>query len=117
MAGQSSKEGASFSILGIGDVEIKVVFNNVENTLTFRDALHAPDITANLLSISKMDVAGWHAMFGDQRVCFYKGKSEIFGGILKNGLYFVNRSFSMAIPTALTAQSLRSPTNLATWHC
>jgi len=71
MAGQSSKEGASFLILGIGDVEIKVVFNNVENTLTFCNALHAPNITTNLLSISKMDVVGWHAMFRDQRVCFY----------------------------------------------
>jgi len=38
--------------------------------LTFRDALHAPDITANLLSISKMDLAGWDAVFGNGRVRF-----------------------------------------------
>lgn len=58
VVGQSSKEGASFCILGTGNVELRVVFNGSEHILTFKDALHAPDITANLLSISKMDIAG-----------------------------------------------------------
>ena len=94
-----------------------MVFKGVEHTLTFCDALHALDITANLLSISKMDVAGWSAVFGDGHVHFFdKRKVEIFGGVLKNGLYLVHGSFSTVIPTALTACSLQSPTNLNTWH-
>jgi hypothetical protein len=35
---------------------------------------------------------------------------------LKNGLYLIHESFSTAIPTALTACSLKSPTNINIWH-
>jgi hypothetical protein len=117
VVGQSLKEGTSFTILGTGNINFKVLFKGVEHTLTFCDALHAPDITANLLSISKMDLARWSATFGDQRVQFFnKDKLETFGGTLKNGLYLVHGSFNTSIPTALTAHSLRSPVNIETWH-
>jgi hypothetical protein len=117
VVGQSSKEGTNFTILGTGNVELKVVFNGVEHTLTFHDALHAPDIMANLLSISKMDLAGWNAVFGDGRVQFFnKEKVEVFVGTLKNGLYLVNGSFNVSIPTALTARSLQSPADIDVWH-
>jgi len=93
--GQSSKEGTSFTILGSGNVEFKVMFEGRENTLMFHDTLHAPDITANLLSISRMDRAGWSVEFSRGRVRFFnKDKIEVFGGILKNGLYLVQGSFS-----------------------
>jgi hypothetical protein len=117
VVGQSSKEGTSFTILGTGDVELKVTFKESERTLSFRDALHAPDITANLLSISRMDLAGWSTVFGEGRVRFFnKDKLEIFDGVLKNGLYLIHGSFNIAIPTALTARSLQSPVNISTWH-
>jgi hypothetical protein len=56
VVGQSSKEGTSFTVLGTGNVELQVVFKGSEHTLMFCDVLHAPDITANLLSISRMDI-------------------------------------------------------------
>jgi hypothetical protein len=94
-----------------------VVFKGSEHTLMFCDVLHALDITANLLSISRMDITGWSAVFGDRCVRFFnKDKTEIFGGVLKNGLYLIHGSFSTAIPTALTACSLKSPTNINIWH-
>ena len=68
VVGQSSEEGTSFTILGTGNIELKVVFKGKEHTLMFCDALHAPDITANLLSISKMDLAGWNAVFSNGHV-------------------------------------------------
>jgi hypothetical protein len=114
---QSSKEGTSFTVLGTGNVELRVVFKGSEHTLMFHDALHAPDITANLLSISRMDIAGWSAVFGNGRVQFFnKDKTEIFGSVLKNGLYLIHGSFSTAIPTALTAHFLKSPMNINIWH-
>ena len=117
VVGQSSKEGTDFTILGTGNVELRVVFNGTEHTLTFRDALHAPDITANLLSIGKMDLAGWSAIFGKGCVRFFnKEEVEVFRGTLRNGLYLVHGSFSTRVPTALTARSLKSPTGLDTWH-
>jgi hypothetical protein len=35
---------------------------------------------------------------------------------LKNGLYLIHGSFSTATTTALTARSLKSPTNINIWH-
>jgi hypothetical protein len=76
---QSSKEGTSFTILGTGDIEFKVIFQGTKHTLTFHNALHAPNITANLLSISKMDLAGWSAIFRNGHVWFLnQQKSEVF---------------------------------------
>ena len=72
----------------------------------FRDALHAPDVTANLISISKLDLAGWHTVFRDQKVWFFHNKVEVFAGVLKNGMYLVTGSFTVPIPAALTACSL-----------
>jgi hypothetical protein len=115
-AGQSSKEGTNFTVLGMGTVQMKVVYNGLEQTLTFRDALHAPDVTANLISISRLDLAGWDIVFGGRKTRFFKDKKEIFRGILKNGLYLVGGSFISNIPTALTARSLRSPGDIALWH-
>jgi hypothetical protein len=68
LVGQSSKSGASFSVLGFGNVEISIVNNDTRHTLLLKDALHAPDVTANLISISKMDIAGWDAVFGGKKV-------------------------------------------------
>jgi hypothetical protein len=114
---QSSKEGTSFTVLGTGNVELRVVFKGSEHTLMFHDVLHAPDITANLLSISRMDITGWSAVFGNGHVQFFnKDKMEIFSGVLKNGLYLIHGLFSTAIPTVLTACSLKSPTNINIWH-
>ena len=115
-AGQSSKEGTSFTVLGMGTVQIKVIHKGLEQTLTFGNALHAPDVTANLISISRLDLAGWDTIFGGGKVRFFKDKKEIFGGVLKNGLYLIGGSFISKIPTALTARSLRSPGDIALWH-
>ncbi len=51
---------------------------------------------------------GWYDSFKDRH--------EIFTGILKNGLYLITGSLISNIPTALTARSLSSPVDIATWH-
>ncbi|KAJ3759254.1 hypothetical protein EV360DRAFT_82285 [Lentinula raphanica] len=57
--GNSSKKGVSFEILGQGDVDIQVTHQNQLHTLTFHNALHAPSITSNLISLSVLDGLGW----------------------------------------------------------
>ncbi len=116
ITGQSSKLGANFSVLGIGNVEINVVHNQKEHKLTFKDSLHAPDVTANLISISRMDQMGWDVVFGGGKVRFFKDRCEIFTGTLKDGLYLITGSLISNIPTALTARSLSSPVDMSTWH-
>ena len=103
LIGQSSKEGTSFMILGIGNVVIRVINGGKEHTLTFRDALHAPDIMANLISISKLDLAGWHSVFGNRKVQFFHNKTKVFMGELKNGMYLISGSFTVPVLAVLTA--------------
>ena len=74
------------------------------------------DVTANLISISRMDQMGWDVIFGKGQVRFFKDKCEIFTGTLKNGLYLITGSLISNIPTALTARSLSSPVDITTWH-
>jgi hypothetical protein len=117
MIGQSSMVGANFRVLGMGTVEIKAIHDNVEHTLEFTNALHGPDVTANLISISRMDLAGWDVVFGKQRARFFMDRKEVFGGVLKDGLYLVSGSIVSKIPTtALTARSLKSPGDISLWH-
>jgi hypothetical protein len=92
--GQSSMVGANFRVLGVGTVEIKVVHENTEHTLKFTNALHVPDVTVNLISIGRMDLAGWEVLFGKQMARFFMGKQEVFGGVSKDGLYLVGGSLS-----------------------
>lgn len=68
--GLSAKEGTGFHIAGSGNVSIRVIHNGEQNTLTFQDALHAPDISANLISISQLDRLGWTIIFGSRKVKF-----------------------------------------------
>jgi hypothetical protein len=63
-----------------------------------------------------MDNAGWDVVFSQKKVRFFKNKIEIFSGALKGGLYFINGSLIKNQPMALTASSLQSPADLATWH-
>jgi hypothetical protein len=115
---QSSKERTSFTILGSGNIEFKAVFKGGEHTLMFHNATHASNITANLLSISRIDQAGWSIEFGRGCVQFFnKYKIEVFGKILKNRLYLIHGLFSTKVLTTLTAHSLQNPTDIDTWHC
>ncbi|KAJ3768028.1 hypothetical protein FB446DRAFT_707332 [Lentinula raphanica] len=59
--GHSSKKGVQFDILGQGDVDIRIIHNNVAHTLTFQNVFHAPSIASNLISIGLLDKLGWTA--------------------------------------------------------
>ncbi|KAJ3833074.1 hypothetical protein F5878DRAFT_665978 [Lentinula raphanica] len=110
--GNSSKKGVSFEIVGQGDVDVRVIHKNVVHTLTFRNALHAPTIASNLVSISVLDSLGWTMSVGKGHMIFNNpaGK-EVFTGRLVDGLYLMEGSFVGSNPTALTARSLTSPRN------
>ncbi|KNZ72391.1 hypothetical protein J132_03483 [Termitomyces sp. J132] len=116
LTGQSSKEGASFMILGIGNVVIRVIHQGKEHTLVFRDVLHAPTVAANLILISKLNLAGWHTMFGDCKVQFSFNKAKVFMGEMKNGMYLILGSFTVPLLVALAIQSLQSCVDLMTWY-
>lgn len=115
--GLSAKEGTGFHIAGSGNVSIRVIHNREQNILIFRDALHAPDISTNLISISQLDRLGWTIIFGSGKVKFCNPNgNQVFKGLENGGLYLISGSFISNIPTVLVVCLLRSPVPMSIMH-
>ncbi|KAJ7695304.1 hypothetical protein B0H16DRAFT_1351106, partial [Mycena metata] len=56
-------EGSKFRILGTGVVRKTITYMGEKKQLTL-NAIHTPDITFNLVSISKLDASGYSVEFG-----------------------------------------------------
>ncbi|KAJ3986598.1 hypothetical protein F5890DRAFT_1392506, partial [Lentinula detonsa] len=62
---QSSERNTSFQIVGKGTVQKRLWQGDKLITLSFANALHAPDITSDLISIGRRDLLGYHVVFGN----------------------------------------------------
>jgi hypothetical protein len=115
--GQSASKGGHFRIIGHGAVTKTIVSGSLKTTITFRNAVHTPDLIANLVSISKLDEANCWALFGGGGVMFYDiyngQKRTLMTGVGSNGMYLLNVEPQT---NALAALSLVKPTNLEVWH-
>ncbi|PBK76313.1 hypothetical protein ARMSODRAFT_864124, partial [Armillaria solidipes] len=87
-AGTLSKAGAALKIQGISTVALKSTVEGIQNVFTLSKALHCPDISANLISISRLNKEGWFITFRDSQATFVdqKGKPQ-FTATLINDLY------------------------------
>ena len=74
--GQSANKGGQFRIIGHGAVTKTIVSGSLRTTLTFKHAVHTPDLIVNLISISKLDRVNCWVHFGRGGVTFY----DIHGG-------------------------------------
>ncbi|KAF9642706.1 hypothetical protein BDM02DRAFT_3071330, partial [Thelephora ganbajun] len=54
VTGQGAGRGSTFQIIGVGSVHKDVVIDGKRRRIVFRDAVHAPDLAANLASISRL---------------------------------------------------------------
>ncbi|EDR06651.1 retrovirus-related pol polyprotein [Laccaria bicolor S238N-H82] len=115
--GQSANKGGQFRIVGHGAVTKTIISGSLRTTLTFKHAVHTPDLIANLVSISKLDEANCWTLFGGGGVTFYDmhegQKRTLMKGTGNNGMYLLNVE---PLTHALTACSLNKPTSLDTWH-
>ncbi|KAJ3741661.1 hypothetical protein EV360DRAFT_1420, partial [Lentinula raphanica] len=64
-SGQSSEQNTSFEIIGRGKARKILYEGDKEITLTFENALHAPNITSDLISVGRLDQLGYHILFGN----------------------------------------------------
>ena len=62
--GNMAAKGGKFKISGTGRVEKRAVFNGWVILLAFENAIHAPDLNHNLISIGRLDKAGCYLVFG-----------------------------------------------------
>ncbi|KAH9931399.1 hypothetical protein B0H21DRAFT_826005 [Amylocystis lapponica] len=53
--GQAAKKGSEFQIVGVGNISIQVEIDGRKSVVVFQNTMHAPDLAANLLSMSQMD--------------------------------------------------------------
>ncbi|KAI0348940.1 hypothetical protein OH77DRAFT_1382055, partial [Trametes cingulata] len=56
--GNAARRGATFQIVGMGDVQILLRMGGRESVVILKDVLHAPDLAANLISIARIDRGG-----------------------------------------------------------
>ncbi|SJL12629.1 uncharacterized protein ARMOST_16058 [Armillaria ostoyae] len=64
IAGGLSKDGVMFKVEGTGTVAIKTSMNGMDSVVKLERALHCPDISANLISVSRLDKDGWKVVYG-----------------------------------------------------
>jgi hypothetical protein len=107
-------EGSPFRILAMGKVCKTLEYNGVKRVLTF-DAIHTPDIAANLISVAKLDEKGYSVEFGQGHAVFKAPSSAVFmEAKLVNGMYQVD--FEDAGVRAWAAKSRDEPAGKETWH-
>jgi hypothetical protein len=74
--GQPANKGGQFHIIGHGLVTKTIISGTLKMTITFKHAVHTPDLIANLISIGKLNEANCWALFSGGGVTFY----DLYGG-------------------------------------
>jgi hypothetical protein len=78
-----------------GDVSIDLPNGSKTTNVTLKDAFYVPDMTRTLISIGKLDQAGFSAEFGGQKCIIRAPAKKVIAQLpLINGLYKVNEKSS-----------------------
>ena len=85
-----------FYTIGIGDVVIDIPNGESSTLIRLKDALHAPDMGATIVSISRITKAGFSVCFEAQSCKIKDLRDKVIGVIpaSDNGLYKVNRVYA-----------------------
>jgi hypothetical protein len=74
--------GGKFKISETGWVEKRVIFDGHVMSLAFKNAIHAPDLNHNLISIERLDKAGCYSVFGrGGMMCLNHEGKQLLSGI------------------------------------
>ncbi|KAK6984553.1 hypothetical protein R3P38DRAFT_2575719, partial [Favolaschia claudopus] len=104
----NAAEGSKFRILATGTVRKTFTFAGRTKEITF-SAIHSPDITANLISISKLDEKGCAVEFTKGKATFKDRNGVPFmEARLVDGMYRVDFD-AAGVTAAWTARSRASP--------
>src|SRR5271155_70413 len=67
-------DGRTLSAIGIGDLHIEIPNGSAKTKTVFKNAIHAPDMAFTLISISRLDRAGFSVTF-NKGMCIIRDKS------------------------------------------
>jgi GAG-pre-integrase domain/Integrase core domain len=140
--GDTAAKGGKFKISGTGRVEKQVIFDGHIISLAFENAIHAPDLNHNLISIGRLDKAGCYSVFGGGGMMCLNSEGKPFlsgvatgpeGTMYKVEIYPPARPLqqkreSEPLPSITGAKEAHArvlvfathshsrPTNIDTWH-
>jgi len=119
VTGRGAGKDSTFQIVGIGSVQKDVVMDGRQQRVTFTNAVHAPGLAANLVSISRLDAEGVFVRVGNGMMVFTDGAGLPFmRGVSTSGnlyeLELLPCAQSDAPPIALLSKSVLA--DAATWH-
>ena len=63
--------------VGMGDLEIDMPNGSKTTTMTFKSAIHAPQIAFTLISISRLDKAGYQVTFRKGMCIIFNPKGQV----------------------------------------
>jgi transposase InsO family protein len=87
--------------IGKGNVRLNTTIDGRTFNIELKDVLHSPDLSNNLISISRLDDAGCAARFGSGKVTFEDPKGNVFAKGTKLGrLYLMDVKTSAVTSTA-----------------
>ena len=84
----TAADNHTFQAIGKGDLMISIPNGKSVTRIRLKDVLYAPKMGITLISISKLDVAGFAALFCDKRCQIFSEKRKKLGEVpLTKGLY------------------------------
>jgi hypothetical protein len=108
-------EGSKFHILASGTIWKFITYEGQRREIIL-DTIHTPDITSNLISISKLDAKGYRVEFSNEKAIFkHSDSSPFMEALLSNGMYVL--AFDDNNVSACIARSWDVPVDKGTWHC
>jgi hypothetical protein len=116
--GDSAKAvDGGFEIIGEGSVVQRYQVDGKEKNITYTRALHAPSLSANLVSVSSLDAAGLTTTFGQGRGVTRKPDGTVvLAGRMTNGMYILDPIDTNSLNTTTAMTSLSQSTPLEQWH-
>ncbi|KAL7278428.1 hypothetical protein ACG7TL_007425 [Trametes sanguinea] len=121
MTGNAAKRGSTFEIAGIGDVSFIIRAEGRAVQILLRDVLHAPDLSANLVSVARIDRGGYRIEISEGRMLVYeKGSPSLCftGQRTASDLYKIDIAQVLVDDETGSPQALATTAkaDLATWH-
>ncbi|KAF7358895.1 Retrovirus-related pol polyprotein [Mycena sanguinolenta] len=110
----SGVEGSKFRIIGSGTVRRAVEQGGVRRIFEI-EAIHTPELTCDILSISKLDAKGFASTFSGGKAYIRDPAGVVLiEAKLVNGMYLAE--LSAVTVNAMTARSRNVPVDKCTWH-
>src|SRR6202522_4108982 len=93
----TTADGCTLNAIGIGDLHIEIPNGSAKTKTVFKNAIHAPDMAFTLISISRLDQAGYTVTFNKNMCTIMNPSGKVIGKIPhSNGLYKISGPMSPA---------------------